>query len=218
MICGNLRATMPPRAGTKLGVLASGRGSNFAALAEAAAADRLGGRIELLISDREQAAVLEKGREFGVPSLYLDPGPYRTRLATESEARYVETLRQHGVEVVLLAGFMRVLHEGFLDAFPGCILNVHPSLLPAFPGLNAARAALKYGVLVTGCTVHLVDDRVDGGPILAQRAVPVFSDDDSERLSGRIQMAEHRLYPATVHRFLTDEFHIENRRVIWEES
>jgi phosphoribosylglycinamide formyltransferase 1 len=199
----------------RLGVLASGRGSNFAALADAARAGRLGGEVALLLADRPDAGALEEAQRRGIPALQLDPGPKHTRLTSDAEALYVETLRRHGVRVVLLAGFMRVLHDTFLGAFPMAVLNIHPSLLPAFPGLDAARRALAHGVGVTGCTVHLVDASLDGGPILGQTAVPVLPADDLESLTARIHEAEHRLYPDTVRRFLTEPLALEGRRAIW---
>jgi phosphoribosylglycinamide formyltransferase-1 len=196
-----------------LAVLASGQGTNFEALAEAAARGALGGCIALLLSDRPAAPVLERARRRGVEALYLDPGRYQTKL--ETEAGYVEALRARGVEVVLLAGFMRVLHETFLDAYRGRILNIHPSLLPSFPGLEAIRQAWDHGARVTGCTVHLVDQGVDAGPILGQAAVEVRDDDTLESLTARIHEAEHRLYPATVRRYLVESFRLEGRRVVW---
>lgn len=199
----------------RLGVLASGRGSNLAALADAARSGRLGGEVSLLVTDRPDAGALDEARRRGVRALYLDPGPRRTRLAPEAEASYVEALREHGVRVVLLAGFMRILHGTFLEAFPGAVLNIHPSLLPAFPGLEGARQALEHGVAVTGCTVHLVDASLDGGPILGQAAVPVLPEDDLESLTARVHEAEHRLYPETVRRFLTEPFALVGRRVLW---
>jgi phosphoribosylglycinamide formyltransferase-1 len=209
---------MPRRSGAKLGVLASGRGSNFVALADASLEGRLGGELVVLISDRDDAPVLERGRERGIPALHLEPGKYRTRLSDEAEARYVATLRERGDEVVLLAGSMRAIHEKFLDAFPDAVINVHPSLLPAFPGLKAPKQALEHGVAVAGCTIHLVNENVDGGFILAQGAVPVHADDDEDSLTHRIQDAEHRLYPETVRRYLTEPFAIRGRRVIWGEE
>lgn len=206
---------MAPRATVQLGVLASGRGTNFAALADASREGRLGGQVALLLVDREDALARREARSRGVPELFLDPGPRRTCLTPETEIRYVETLRERGIEVVLLAGFMRVLHERFLGAFPMSVLNIHPSLLPAFPGLHAARQALEHGVALTGCTVHLVDDSVDGGPILGQAVVPVQPDDDLATLEARLHEAEHRLYPETVRRFLQEPFRIEGRRVRW---
>lgn len=208
-----MRATGPP-----LAVLASGHGSNFVALATASREGRLGGRVTLLASDREDAPVLARAGEFGIPGRYLAPGPQRTRLSPEAEAELVRVLREAGVQYILLAGFMRVLHESLLTAFPGAILNVHPSLLPAFPGLDAPRQALRHGARVTGCTVHLVDAAVDGGAILAQAAVPVRSDDDEASLVERIHAAEHRLYPETVRRFLTVPFRVDGRRVLWEDG
>jgi phosphoribosylglycinamide formyltransferase-1 len=199
----------------RLGVLASGRGSNFVALAEAARAGRLGGELALLVSDRADAGALSEARRLEVPALHLDPGPKRTRLTPEAERHYVETLREHGVRVVLLAGFMRVLHEDFLGAFPEAVLNIHPSLLPAFPGLEGGRQALEYGVMVTGCTVHLVDALLDAGPILGQRAVPVRPADDLDALMARIHEAEHTLYPEVVHRYLSEPFAVVGRRVVW---
>ncbi len=206
---------MTPAPVVRLGVLASGRGSNFAALADAARSGRLGGEVALLLVDRPEAGALDEARRRGVPGLYLDPGPKRTRLAPEAELRYLETLRQNGVRVVLLAGFMRVLHEEFLAAFPMAVLNIHPSLLPAFPGLEAARQAHAHGVSVTGCTVHLVDSSLDGGPILGQAVVPVLPADDLESLTARLHEAERRLYPETVRRYLTEPFALEGRRVVW---
>ena len=208
-----MRATGPP-----LAVLASGQGSNFAALATASQEGRLGAPIVLLVSDREDAPVLKRAGEFGIPARYLSPGSRRTRLSPDAEAEYVRVLRDAGVRVVLLAGFMRVLHESFLAAFSGAILNVHPSLLPAFPGLDAPGQALRHGARVTGCTVHLVDDAVDGGAILAQAAVPVRSDDDVHTLTQRIHAAEHAIYPEAVRRYLTVPFRVEGRRVLWEDG
>jgi phosphoribosylglycinamide formyltransferase-1 len=206
-----MRAQGPP-----LAVLASGRGSNFVALARASASGRLAGRVVLLLSDRAEAPVLRRAAELGVAARCIDPGPFRTRLTPEAEAELVAALKGAGAEAVLLAGFMRVLHDTFLAAFPGRVLNVHPSLLPAFPGLAAPRRALEHGVRITGCTVHLVDATLDGGPILAQAAVPVLDGDDEASLTGRIQEAEHALYPATVRRFLIERPRVVGRRVVWE--
>lgn len=208
-----MRATGPP-----LAVLASGQGSNFVALATASREGRLGAHVALLASDREDAPVLARAGEFGIPARVIAPGPRRTRLSAEAEAEFVRVLREAGVRVILLAGFMRVLHESFLTAFSGSILNVHPSLLPAFPGLGAPGQALRHGARVTGCTVHLVDGEVDGGAILAQAAVPVRSDDDEASLLARIHAAEHALYPETVRRFLTVPFRLDGRRVLWEDG
>jgi len=202
----------------RLGVLASGKGSNFAALADASRRGELGGTVAVLLSDRPDAGALEEARRRSVPAHFVDPGARRTRLCPEAEQRYVETLRDHGVSVVLLAGFMRVLHETFLDAFPMAVLNIHPSLLPEFPGVDAVRRALEAGVPFTGCTVHLVDATVDGGPILAQRRVPILSGDDVESLTARIHEAEHRLFPETVRRFLESPPRIVGGQAVWAEA
>ena len=194
-----------------LAVLASGHGTNFEALAQAAQRGDLGGRIAVMITDRSDAPVLERARRLGVEPLVLPGGRFRTRL--EDERPWVDALRARGVHVVLLAGFMRRLHDVFLGAYRDRILNIHPSLLPAFPGLDAIGRAWEHGVQVTGCTVHLVDDALDGGAIVAQSAVLVREDDTLEHLEARIHDAEHRLYPATVRRFLDTPWRIEGRRL-----
>lgn len=199
----------------RLAVLASGRGSNFRALAEAARGGVLGGEIVVLACDRPDAGALEHARRFGIPAEWPDPGLLRTRLSEAAERVWVERLRSHHVDTVLLAGFMRVLHGTFLDAFPGRVLNLHPSLLPAFPGVDAIAHAFAHGVRVTGCTVHLVSQPVDEGPILAQVAVPVDEDDTLETLTARIHEAEHVLYPRTVRSFLERPFILEGRRLLW---
>jgi len=183
-----------------LAVLASGRGGNFEALVQAERRGELGGRIVTLLTDGPDVPALERARRLGVEALALPCGRFRTRI--EDESPWVEALRTRGVEVLLLAGFMRRLHTPLLDAFPDRILNVHPSLLPAFPGLDAIRQAWEYGVKVTGCTVHVVGAGLDDGPILAQAAVEVRDDDTLETLEARIHEAEHRLYPWAVRRFL----------------
>lgn len=200
----------------RLGVLASGRGSNFAALADAARAGCLGGEIAVLVVDRAEAGARDEARRRSILDVFVDPGPKRTRLAPDSENRLVGLLRDHGVRVVLLAGFMRMIHEDLLDAFPMAVINIHPSLLPAFPGLEAPRQALEHGVAITGTTVHVVDSSLDGGPILAQAAVPVLPGDDVTALTHRIQAVEHVLYPETVRRFLASPPRLEGRRAIWE--
>ena len=197
-----------------LAVLASGQGTNFEALALAARRGELGGRIVTLVSDVPDAPALGRARRLGVEALHLPPGRFRTRL--EDERPWVDTLRSRAVEVVLLAGFMRRLHGTFLAAFPDRILNIHPSLLPAFPGLDAIRRAWEHGVRVTGCTVHLVEDALDAGPILAQSAVDVRDDDTLESLEARVHEAEHRLFPWTVRRFLTEPWQREGRKLRFE--
>jgi phosphoribosylglycinamide formyltransferase 1 len=197
-----------------LAVLASGQGTNFEALAHAAADGRLAGRIAVLVSDRPDAPALARARRLGIEALALDAGRFRTRLADEQP--WVEALTSRGVDTVLLAGFMRRLHHPFLSAFPDRILNIHPSLLPAFPGLDAIRQAWQHGVKVTGCTVHRVEEGLDSGPILAQSAVEVRDDDTIETLEHRVHEAEHRLYPWAVERFLGGMWRREGRRVTFE--
>ncbi|HEY3217070.1 MAG TPA: phosphoribosylglycinamide formyltransferase [Candidatus Eisenbacteria bacterium] len=196
----------------RLAVFASGQGSNFEALALAARRGELGGAIVVLLSDRSDAPALERARRLGIEALVMDCGRrWRTRI--EDEGPWVEALRRRGVETVLLAGFMRRLHATLLDAFPDRILNIHPSLLPAFPGVDAIRQAWEHGVKVTGCTVHLVDESVDGGPILAQSPVEVRDDDTLQSLEIWIHETEHRLYPQVTRRFLTEPWHREGRRL-----
>lgn len=205
---------MPATRSHRIAVLASGDGSNFEALALAARRGELGGTVELLACDVPGARVLDRAARLGVPSVCPPPGRFRTRL--EDEALWRDLLRGEGVEVVLLAGFMRRLHATMLEAWPDRILNLHPSLLPAFPGLDAIRRAFEHGVRVTGCTVHLVDDGLDAGPVVAQEAVPVRDDDTPETLAARIHAAEHRLYPAAVRRFLGVPWGREGRRIVFD--
>jgi phosphoribosylglycinamide formyltransferase 1 len=185
----------------RLAVLASGRGGNFEALVLAERRGELGGHIVALLSDQPDAGALARARRLGIESLVLPAGRYRTRL--EDEGPWVAALRERGVEGLLLAGFMRRLHAPTLDAFPDRILNIHPSLLPAFPGLDAIRQAWERGVKITGCTVHVVGAGLDEGPIVAQAAVEVREADTLETLEARIHEAEHRLYPMAARRWFT---------------
>jgi len=196
-----------------LAVLASGEGSNFEALALAAQRGELGGRIAALICDREGAPALARARRLGIEALALPAGRFRTRL--EDETPWLDALGQRGVQVLLLAGFMRRLHATLLRAYPDRILNIHPSLLPAFPGLDAIGQAWRHGVRVTGCTVHVVDEAVDGGAIVAQSAFAVGDQDTLESVTERMHAAEHALYPAAVRRFLTEPWSREGRRVVF---
>ena len=195
-----------------LAVLASGQGTNFEALALAAERGELGGRIVALLSDRADAPALDRARRLGIEALALPAGRFRTRL--EDEGPWLEALRARGVEALLLAGFMRRLQRPLLAAFPDRILNIHPSLLPAFPGLAAIRRAWDHGVRVGGCTVHLVEEALDAGPILAQAAVEVREDDTFEGFEARVHEAEHRLYPGTVRRYLAGSWRREGRRMV----
>jgi phosphoribosylglycinamide formyltransferase-1 len=196
-----------------IAVLASGSGSNFEALVLASRRGELPGRIAVLLCDHPGAQVLERARRLGVEALCPPAGRFSTRL--EDERPWVESLRERGVGTVLLAGFMRRLHDTMLGAYPDRVLNIHPSLLPAFPGLDAIRRAWEHGVRVTGCTVHLVTAEVDGGPILGQCAVEVRDGDTLETLEARVHEAEHRLYPATVRRILETPWRREGRRIVF---
>src|SRR6516162_2885262 len=182
----------------RLGVLGSGKGSNFRAIMEAIKDGRLEAEVRVVITDIEDAGILTLARGFDVPFRYVPPGRFRTKLEPEIEQELVQILRDADVDLVVLAGFMRVLKQVMLDAFAGRIINIHPSLLPKFPGLEAWTQALNAQETVTGCTVHYVDAGVDTGPILAQRTVPILPDDTPGRLHARIQAAEHALLPAVI--------------------
>ena len=182
----------------RLGVLGSGKGSNFVAIAAAIAAGSLPAEVALVASDVEGAGILGHARACGLPARFLAPGKFRTKLDEEAEQAYIAALAEARVDVVILAGFMRILKGDFLRAYAGRVVNIHPSLLPSFPGLEAWKQALDYGVKFTGCTVHLVDQGVDTGPILAQQTVPVLDGDTAASLHERIQQAERALYPATL--------------------
>jgi phosphoribosylglycinamide formyltransferase-1 len=195
----------------RIAVFASGNGSNFEALASAAGRGALGGSIVTLLCDQPGAVALERARRLGIESHVLPAGRFRSRL--EDEGPWLDALRGRDVDVVLLAGFMRRLHAPLLSAFAGRMLNIHPSLLPAFPGLDAIGQAWRHGVRVTGCTVHLVEDALDAGPIVAQRAVEVREDDTPESLESRLHAAEHALYPEAVRRFLCEPWTLAGRRL-----
>jgi phosphoribosylglycinamide formyltransferase-1 len=184
-----------------IGILGSGAGSNCRAILERIRAGTLAADARLVVSDVFDAGILEIAREFGIPNAYLPAGPFRTRLTPESEAELVRMLREARVELVVLAGFMRVLKAPMLEAFPQRIVNIHPSLLPKFPGLKAWKQALLAGEKMTGCTVHYVDETIDGGGIIAQREVPILPNDTAESLHARIQAAEHEVYPEALKRF-----------------
>jgi len=199
---------VPP---AQIGVLISGRGSNLQALIDAGTRGELGGKVAIVLSNVADAPGLEHARRAAVPTVVLD---HKGRKREEYDAEVVSILQEHGVELVCLAGFMRLLSPTFVRAFPGRILNIHPALLPAFPGLQAQRQAFEYGVKVSGATVHLVDEGLDSGPIVAQEAVPVRSDDTAESLAVRILEVEHRLYPRAVRLLLEGRSRLEGRRLI----
>ena len=181
-----------------IGILGSGKGSNCRTILERIHSCELAAEARLVISDVLNAPILDIAREFGVANAYLPPGRFRTRLEPETEEQLVEMLRDAGVELVVLAGFMRVLHEPMLKAFPRRIINIHPSLLPKFPGLEAWKQALAAREAVAGCTVHYVDEKIDHGQILAQTAVTILPNETPDSLHARIQALEHELYPAVI--------------------
>jgi phosphoribosylglycinamide formyltransferase-1 len=203
--------TPPPRS-RALGVLISGRGSNLQSIIDAIAARRLDASIAIVVSNRADAAGLQRARDAGIEAVHLSPRDYPDRAAYDGAL--ADLLLARGVSLVCLAGFMRLVGRPLLDAFPDRILNIHPSLLPAFPGLDAQRQALAHGVCVTGATVHLVNAELDGGPIVLQAAVPVLADDTVETLAARVLVEEHRLYPEAIGLVLDGGWSIEGRRIV----
>jgi phosphoribosylglycinamide formyltransferase-1 len=199
-----------------LGVIGSGQGSNFAALADAITAGQIPATVAVVLSDVEAAGILTHARNRNLPAEFIPPGKFRTKLDEEAEQTLVARLQTARVDLVVLAGFMRVLKGEFLRAFEGRIVNIHPSLLPCFPGLQAWRQALEYGVKVTGCTVHFVDAGIDSGVIIGQQTVPVLEDDTSETLHQRIHQAEHELYPRCVAALARGEISVRGRRAVWK--
>ena len=196
-----------------VGVLASGRGSNLQALLDACAAPDFPARVVVVISDREHAPALDRARAAGVEAVWISPKDFVSR--ESFDLALVRELEKRQVGLVCHAGFMRILSPAYVQAFAGRALNIHPSLLPAFPGLEAWKQALDYGVKVTGCTVHLVDAGVDSGAIIGQQTVPVLDDDTAETLHERIHAAEHELYPKCVAAIARGEISVQGRRVIW---
>jgi len=179
----------------QLAVLGSGKGSNMQSILDAIAAGRLNARIVCVFSDVKDAFILERARKAGIPAEYIDCAPFKTKLDGEAERQLIEKMRGYGANFIVLAGFMRMVKPGLLRAFPRRIINIHPSLLPSFPGLEAWRQALDHGAKVTGCTVHFVDEGMDTGPIIIQKAVPVLVGDTPSTLHARIQEQEHVAYP-----------------------
>jgi phosphoribosylglycinamide formyltransferase 1 len=198
-----------------VGVLISGRGTNLQALIDAERQGVLGGRIAAVISNVETAAGLDRARAAGIPALFRD---HRGRRREDFDADLLALVREHGVDLVCLAGYMRLLSFSFIRALSGRILNVHPSLLPSFPGLDAQRQAVLHGVKVSGVTVHFVDEGLDSGPIVLQEAVPVLDTDTADTLAARILEAEHRIYPRAVRLVLEGRYRLDGRRVIRQEA
>jgi len=197
-----------------IAVLASGRGTNLQAIIENIESGAIKANLACVISDNPDAPALERAREHTIKAIYLDPGPKKTWLVPKVEEKYVQTLKDHNIDLICLAGFMRIIKKPLLDAFAEKIINIHPSLLPSFPGLDVQQKAIDHGVKFSGCTVHFVDDSVDGGPIIVQAAVPVLDDDDADTLAARILKEEHRIYTEAINLVLSDKYRIVGRRVI----
>lgn len=195
----------------KVGVLASGRGSNLQSIMDACTRGELPARVAVVISDKAGAYALERARADGIPAVHISPGDYQDQALYETAIQ--EALEKYGVELVCLAGYMRLVGKVLLDAFPCRIMNIHPALLPAFPGLHGQQQALSYGVKISGCTVHFVDAGMDTGPVIMQSAVPVLDNDTEETLSVRILEQEHIIYPAAVGLFARGQLLIQGRKV-----
>ncbi len=197
----------------RLAVLASGRGSNFEAIASRCAERDFPAEVACLVTDNPDAGAVKIAERYGIEVIHVERGTRRGRLADGAEEAIVDACRERSVDLVVLAGFMRILRGALLRAYAGRIVNIHPSLLPAFPGLHAQRQALEYGVRVAGCTVHFVDDTVDGGPVILQACVPVHDDDTEETLSARILEQEHRILVRAVERIARGALRVDGRRV-----
>lgn len=202
---------MPGNKVLKLGVLASGRGSNLQAILDAIDGGEVPAALACVISDRKSARALERVRRHGIPAYHVPPRAYPDREAQEAEVRRI--LEEHGVDLVILAGYMRLLTAGFIEAYRGRVMNIHPALLPSFPGVDAQRQAWEYGVKVSGCTVHFVEEGMDAGPIILQRTVPVLEQDTPETLAERILAEEHRAFPEAIRLYAEGRLVIEGRRV-----
>jgi phosphoribosylglycinamide formyltransferase-1 len=196
----------------RLGVLGSGKGSNLDSLAKYCARAESPMEIALVASDVENAGILTLAKSHGLGAVFIAPGKFRTKLDEEAEQRFILALREAKVDLVVLAGFMRILKGEFLRAFSERVINIHPSLLPAFPGLEAWKQALDYGVKITGCTVHFVDQGIDSGAIIAQTAVPVLDNDTAATLHARIQQSEWELYPRAVEMVAVGKMKVQGRR------
>ena len=199
----------------RLAVLGSGKGSNLQSIFDAIDEDRLDAEVTCVISDVEDAFILERARQRGVPAEYVDGAPFRTKLDGEAERRAIDLIQEHGGTHIALAGYMRMIKSGLLEAFPNRVINIHPALLPAFPGLAAWKQAVDAGARESGCTVHFVDPGMDTGPIILQRSVAVLPDDTPETLHARIQEQEHIAYPEALQAIAKHRLSIENGRVEW---
>ncbi len=200
----------------RLGILGSGKGSNMVAIADACASGQIPAQIGIVLSDVETAGILNHARDRGLKAQYFAPGKFRTKLDEEAERNLLAILEKENIDLIVLAGFMRILKGEFLRVFEHRVVNIHPSLLPAFPGLAAWKQALDYGVKVTGCTVHFVDQGVDTGPIIGQQTVPVLVGDSAQTLHARIQEAERELYPECVAALAQGKVKAIGRQTVWK--
>jgi len=197
----------------RIGILGSGRGTNAQTILEACQRGDIPAEVVLVLSDVENAKILDRASQFNVPARFLEPGKFKTKLEPEVERAYVKALQEARVDLVVLAGFMRMIKGDFLRAFPNRVMNIHPALLPAFPGLESWKQAIDYGAKMAGCTVHFVNEGMDTGPIILQAAVPVLEDDTAETLHAHIQELEHQLYPQAIQLFAEGKLKMEGRRV-----
>jgi len=197
-----------------IGVLGSGSGSNFQAIQDAIKAGKIAARINCVASDVADAYILERARKEGIAAAHIDCSPFKTKIEGEGARRMIDYLDEHEVDFVVLAGFMRMVKEPLLSAFPLRMVNIHPALLPAFPGLASWKQALEYGAKLAGCTVHFIDAGMDTGPIILQRAVPVEDDDTPESLHARIQVEEHIAYPEAIGLIAEGRVEVAGRRVL----
>jgi phosphoribosylglycinamide formyltransferase-1 len=199
----------------KLAVLGSGTGSNFVSIAEAIEKGELDAEITIVISDVEDALILERAAKFGINAKYISGAPFKTKIEGDAEDKYIEEIIKSGADYIVLAGFMRIIKPKLLKAFKNRILNIHPSLLPAFPGVHSWEQALEYGAKFAGCTVHFVDEGTDTGPIILQKAVPILDDDTAKSLHARIQVQEHIAFPEAIRLIAEDKLKfLTERRII----
>ena len=196
-----------------LGVLGSGAGSNMQSIVDAIAAGTLDADIKVVLADVADAKILDRAKKHGIPCQFLDCAPWKTKLADAAEENCIRILKEAGVDTVVLAGFMRIVKPKLLEAFPNRVINIHPAILPAFPGIHSWTQALDYGCKVAGVTVHFVDAGTDSGPILVQKTVPVLEDDTPETLHARIQVQEHLAFPEALNILASGQYAIEGRRV-----
>lgn len=204
---------MNEKAPLRIAILGSGKGSNAQAIMDAIAAGRLNARVVCVLSDVPDAFILERARRQSIPAEFVSAAPFKTKLEGEGEQRYLEALRRHDAQVVVLAGFMRIIKGGLLAAYANRMINIHPALLPAFPGTESWKQALDYGAKVAGCTVHFVDAGTDTGPIILQKVVPVLDDDTAASLHARIQKQEHIAFPEALQLIAAGKIRVEGRRV-----